>query len=236
MKEFVDREKNLFFTQGLREEEEYNGEEEIDRHAAAPEMLMMTTAAKLKKEIEENPGKYVSPPGSLNLPPLVDKKRCEELIPDFFFGNTPTFDRIHVFQIDANDSETYEGTSIVKPVGANKRDLQECPRGILLNGGLAALDNLRSNGVDLGHTVSFIRQAPWRMKMGAILGHELYVLLLRDGDITGSDDLGAQTRSGEVKLETRTFEKGGVEITEHFYVDPSGKEWTATEPVISEDY
>lgn len=208
------------------------GDEVIEEHAALPEMLKMGTVAQIEKEVKENRDKYISPPGALNLHEGLDKVRIAEDIPDMFFNVACVYDRIYIIQQSEDDNEFYGDGLIVKPAGAAKRDEQSMPRGILIAAGLFALDNLRSHGIDLGHFITFQRLSPYRTKVGTIASHELYVMLLRDADVTGSETLQKQFRSGEVCVDTRTYEvDGGHKVTEHVLKDREGKSWTPTKPV-----
>lgn len=169
--------------------------------------------------------------------PLLERRRIQATMPNGLFKQSTSFDRILIWQLSQDDSETFGDTSIVKPQASQKRAEEEAPRGILVSAGLQALDNLRANGIDLGHVVTFIRHAPWHMRVDNILGHDLYALMLRDGDITGSEDLAKALCSGECRIETReTVHDDGVVVTEHYYVDKEGKAWNPRMPFIGDDY
>ena len=147
------------------------------------------------------------------------------------------FDNVLVAQQSDNpDEECFEGTHIVKPVMSERKEKEEAPRGLLLGAGLSALDALRSNGIDLGHFVNFIRQAPWRMKIATVATYDIYALVLRAGDIKGSEDTMTWLREG--KLQIRTRDEDGVKV--HYYVKKEKGDkftvWNPTEPFLPDDY
>jgi hypothetical protein len=187
---------------------------------------------KAKRIAAELP-KHMSPPGTYSfLGELLDKRRLEYGICDGFFKRTMTFDGVLVQQLNDNpDEDHFEDSMIIKPVAAQNREKEEAPRGLLLNAGLGALDTLRSNGVDLGHIVNFIRQAPWRMKVATIANSDIWALLLRAGDIKGSEDTARLLKEGRLKIEAR-IEDG---VRAHYYM-MDGKIWDPVETFLPDDY
>lgn len=174
---------------------------------------------------------HQTPPGGIpGICPLLEARRFPYKIPNGAFKTQAAFDVCFVHQVSRFESETYGDTQIVMPKTAKKRVDEETPRGILVSAGLQALDHLRSNGIELGHMVSLIRLAPWRMPIDNVLGAELYVLILRTGDITGSEDLRVALAAGKCRIE---FDK---ESRQHIYVDEQGQPWTPTVPFLPEDY
>jgi hypothetical protein len=172
-----------------------------------------------------------TPPGGIpGLCPLLEARRFTHGIPNGAFKTQAAFDVCFVHQVSRFETETYGTTKIVMPKTAKKRVDEETPRGVLVSAGLQALDHLRSNGIDLGHMVSLIRMAPWRMPIDNVLGAEQYVLILRTGDITGSEDLREALAAGKCRIE---FNK---ETRQHIYVDEQGQPWTPTVPFLPEDY
>src|SRR5690349_8585987 len=86
----------------------------------------------------------------LGLGPLVEQKRWRYGIPDeAFFNQCAAFNKVLVSQIPEEESDTYEGTVILKTEVTKKRELVEAPRGVIVSAGLQALDELRSNGIDI---------------------------------------------------------------------------------------
>lgn len=183
------------------------------------------TYDKLAKKLE----KRLSPRGSLGIPELLDDRRLQYGIPDGAFKVQASFDRILVHQIAKNDKETYGDTSILMPQVSQVREREEANRGILVSAGLKALDNLRSNGIDIGHIINFIRLSPWRMPVDCIDGTYLYIMILRDGDIIGSEDLADDLLHGKVSVKN-------VE-GEHVLVSQDGSVLgNPNMPWMSEDY
>jgi len=146
-------------------------------------------------ELERRIRERQSPAGSLGLPSLLDERRLRFAIPDGAFRTQAVFDRILVWQVSDWEGETYGDTMIVMPELAKARTQEAAPRGILISAGQLALDGLRSNGIELGHVVRFIRLAPWRMRVDTIGGQEQHALILRSGDLIGSEDLRDELRS-----------------------------------------
>jgi hypothetical protein len=171
----------------------------------------------------------MSPPGTLRIPRLLDQRRLEYGITDAAFKEQPLFDRVYAYQIDQFEGETFGDTMIIRPDSSKDRDRRSAPRAIIVGAGLAALDALRSNGVDLGHIVSFLRLAPWSKRFDVIGGHEEHLLILRAGDIIGSEDLRAQLESSEV------IER--VENDQHVYVNRgTGAKLAPQMPEMSEEF
>lgn len=178
--------------------------------------------------------KHVSPKGTLNLPPLLDARRLEHGIPDKAFAKSQAaFDRIFIWQIDEHNEETYiEGGTIVRSQAAQDAMKKSANRGILVSAGLSALDTLRSHGFDLGHIVTFMSIQPWKLPLGFIDLIDQKLLMMRDGDLCGSEDLVLALRSGAVKVQV-SVDKDGKRI--HRYVDQEGKIWDPVMPWISDD-
>jgi len=180
---------------------------------------------------------YMAKAGSLNIPPLLEQRRWEYAIPDGAFSIQASFDRILAWQIKPaihdNQKGTFGDTSIIMPAASRDRTEDEAPRAILVSAGLNALDNLRSNGIDIGHIVTFVRLAPWGIPVVSIGGKEKKILILRDGDILGSEDLKANLDSSKCGLDILTHEDGSKE---HRYVDQNGTTWDPTMPNIDPEY
>lgn len=185
-------------------------------------------------KIDEATRALMSPPGALNLPPLLEKRRLEHGIIDAIFTNQPVFDRVFVWQLPSKEGETYlPGGSIVQPDNFRSADDRECPKGIVVGAGLSALDTLRSHGIDLGHVVSIIAVQPWRLPMGHNEKNvAVGVLMLRDGDLVGSDDLALLLRQGKVKFESVVTAEGK---RVHRLVDQDGQPWDPVSPWIPDD-
>lgn len=176
-------------------------------------------------------------PGALGLPELLDKRRIQYGIPDGVFKEHCLFDRIFVYQIRLRQSKMAGDDSRIalSSIGL-RRELESAPYGIIVSAGLPALDKLRSNGVDLGHIVGFIREAPWRKPVEVIDGVEFSILLLRVGDLTGSVDLASMVRYGTCKLHVREIENSdGITTKEHCWIGKDGKILNPSMPFMPAD-
>jgi len=176
-------------------------------------------------------------PGSLGLPKLLDERRIQYAIPDGFFREQACFDRVFLFQVRLSGRETFvdDGKIVLSQMG-KQRELESAPYGILVSAGLPALDQLRSNGIDLGHIVGFIREAPWRKPVDVVDGVEYYNMLLTVGDITGSIDLASALVSGQCAIHGRELTSDdGIVTVEHVYKDREGKLWNPSQPFIPAD-
>lgn len=154
----------------------------------------------------------MSPAGALGLPELLDEARLKWGIPDAAFECRAIFDRIHIFPIDfEGQSETWGSGNIIAPEVVRQRSLQNAHRGILISMGLSAADHCVSHGIELGHIVRTIRNAPHAQECARLKcnGKSMYYLVMRDGDLTGDETLEAELRAGK----TRIIESGG----EHSY-------------------
>ena len=166
--------------------------------------------------------------GSLNLPALLEARRWEFLIPDKAFDHAALYDRILILQLTDSEGETFgEDSTIIMPEITKSRLADEACRGVIVSAGLSALDHLRSNGADLGHVVRFIRNAPWRMKVDRVEGHDIHELVMRDGDLISSEDLAIALRKGQCKV---AYVEG-----QHVFVDAKGNIWKPEMPFIQDD-
>jgi len=185
-------------------------------------------ANRIAQDVQDN---HMSPLGKLGLPKLLDERRMRYGIPDEAFEEQAIFDRIFVWGIEEKheEGETFAGTSIIKPETSEKRILHESTRGVLFSAGLKALDVLRSNGIDLGHIVGVVRLHPWHKVVGVYGGgHEKHKLVLRVGDLVGSEDLGELYRKGRVKT------KYDLTRGQHVFVDDTDFEWDPMDPSVDE--
>lgn len=174
--------------------------------------------------------KAMSPKGKLGLCPLLEARRWVELIPDNAFKTHAVFDRILVMQVDMDKhKETFGDTGILMPDTARARINEQTCRGIIISAGLLALDELRSNGIDLGHYVRFIKNAPWKMQVDTVEGHEVYELVMRSGDLVSDEDLSEALRRGECRIEY------DAASGKHGFVDKKGVQWQPKLPWIAED-
>lgn len=176
--------------------------------------------------------KRQSPAGTYDfLSPLLDRRRIQHVIPEGVFRFHAAYDRIYIYQLGEKDTranETYGDTRILMPQNSRDYKRSETPRGLIVSAGLQAQEVLRGNGMAVGHIVRFIRNAPWAMPVDNIRGKDKHVFVMRDGDITGSEDLMANLKAGKVTMR----EEGG----KFFYVDEEGRQWDPKEPWIPDDF
>jgi hypothetical protein len=153
----------------------------------------------------------MSAPEVLKLPERLEAARQKWGIPDGAFKSQAIYDRILVFPIDAeHEKETYGNSSIHMTDTMKKREQQDGHRGILLSVGLEAADHVFSHGVELGDIVYTIRNAPHARKVATLVeAGPMYILVMRDGDLTDNESLMERIMSGE----TRIVDEGG----EHSY-------------------
>lgn len=155
----------------------------------------------------------MSPPGALNLPPLLEAQRLKYGIPDGAFRSQALFDRIYVFPLDAVDGEEAAKTSggLFKPAVTQLKDKQEGHRGVLLSAGLTAADRLSSHGIGIGHVVMTNKNVPFAHRCENLSDFAMYYLVMRDADLAGSETLMNQLRAGE----RRVVDIGGDHQFEH---------------------
>lgn len=189
-------------------------------------------AERIAKDIKEN---HMSPPGALGLPKILDERRLKYGIPDEAFQAEAAFDRMYVWQIMPKYQETknYGGTLILMPETAQKREKQESCRGIVVSAGLSARDSLKSNGMLVGDIIEFVRFGIFHKQVGSYAGgHSQEILMMRDGDIIGSEDVVERLKTGEVVFKEYEKEPGVFETRAVF----NGREYKAKAPLMDESY
>jgi hypothetical protein len=142
---------------------------------------------------------HMSPPGALGLPPQLEAQRLKYGITDAFFKVQASFDRIFIFPIDAEDGDKNDKTTggIYKPEVTKLRDLQEGNRGVLISAGLTAMDRLMSHGIEIGDVVVTNKNVPFARRCETISNRALHYLVMRDGDLAGSESLMERIRAGQ---------------------------------------
>lgn len=174
-----------------------------------PEVLKEAVAqtAKIKAEM--------SPPGMLGLPELLEKRRLEFGIPDTAFRVQAAHNRVFVHKIEDEmyKNGRYGKDSVIELPETTKKALAtQCPRGIIISAGLSALDTLRDHGMDVGHVVTLLRVAPWRVVYDIIGGEQFAFLVVQDRDIVGSEDTARMLASRQLLRDTVKLE-GGREVS-----------------------
>lgn len=136
---------------------------------------------------------------AMRLPPLLAQRRLEFTIPDGAFAQMPLYDRVLVYQLGEKHFTEKVG-SIFLPETTQERLHDEAPRGVIVGAGLKALDELRSNGCDLGHIVRFVKMAPYRLIVDFVNNKSVTCLVMMSGHIVASEDLEEERRSGTKEL------------------------------------
>lgn len=192
---------------------EHKGEPKVDLSADHVSVM-----ERQKKELRDS----MAAPGALRLPPLLEAHRLRYGIPDGVFRVAPGFDRIFVYPIDPFDGKpTYGNTTILKADSSVKRDLQEGARGVLISAGLTAMDRLMSHGYEPGHVVMTNKNVPFARVVQEFSDFRAYVLVMRDGDLAGSETLEQEFAEGKKKV----VDTGGDEGYCHQIAELVDGEW-----------
>lgn len=145
----------------------------------------------------------MSPPGALRLPELLEAQRLRWGITDGFFKSQASFDRIYVFPLDQfdEDEKFAPGSPILRAKLTKMKDLQEGHRGVLLSAGLTAADRLMSHGIELGHIVNTNKNVPFARRCDRLAdGTDLFYLVMREGDLAGSETLATELQAGKKRI------------------------------------
>ncbi len=152
---------------------------------------------------------------------LQDKKEAHT-IPDCAFSIQSIYDRVLVYQLGVDefkDGKAGAGSLIHIPEATEDREKSECPRGVIVSAGPRALDILKTNGLKLGETAHFLRESPYRIRVGIEAGKPVYLICLTAKDFIGSAELADRIEAGEVSMEYMTDkDKDGDEYCEHRFV------------------
>jgi len=178
----------------------------------------------------------LAPPGSLKLPPLLEEKRLRYEMPDACFKWQASYDRCFAYQVPT-EKENFHGGSIIAPDTTRAYEERVTPKVVIVSAGLRALDNLRSNGIDIGHTVVTNQMVPYRFEVGLGVDNKMAsLLIIRDGDICGSLELMQAIKDGECGIVQRMCKDANAnEFVEHVFKDRGGHLWQPETPWISDD-
>lgn len=151
-----------------------------------------------KKAIRDS----MSPPGALKLPPALEAQRQKYGIPDGVFRAMAGFDRILVYPIDPfDDEQKFSGSSIHKPELTQKKDHAEGYRAVLISAGLTAADRLMGHGYEPGDVVLTNKNVPFARRCQQIPeAGDVWVLVMRDGDLAGNESLQKRIDAGECRI------------------------------------
>lgn len=101
----------------------------------------------------------------------------------------PVYDRLFVWPLDDMSEAKVRGLYVPEQL----KGTYGASRGLLIAGGMKALDQLYSHGLGLGHIVWYARLSPWARKYIDVSGqHIAHVIVLRASEIVGSEDLLAE--------------------------------------------
>lgn len=170
-----------------------------------PRMAMFSPQQIKRMEDEtEAIKKKMSPRGALGLPPRLDARRLEYGITDGAFKIQASFDYILVHQIHMMHfagGKFGEDSLIHLPQSSEKAREFSAPRGIIISAGLKALDELNSNGIELGDIIAFLNLSPWSIEADMIDGKAKHVLIMHAGNIIGSEDTMTRLRRREIYVD-----------------------------------
>lgn len=183
----------------------------------------------------------LAPPGTFNIPKVLDERRLQHLVPDNAFKIQPLYEWCFAYQLareDMEEGETWGNSRIIKTETAKKLGTDESPRCLLISAGLGALDTLASHGIQLGDIVFTVRNAPWAIQIATIGVKRLYVRAFRDADIIAGEDLWKRLASGELVQRTKEVMNDRGEKTgtlAHYYETKDGKPLNPVAPLIPDD-
>ncbi|MEE9393413.1 MAG: hypothetical protein V3W41_13000 [Planctomycetota bacterium] len=200
---------------------------ELDKGVSPAIMAMAGAETEAMRE-------HMSPPGALNLPPLLEARRLEMGLPDDYFTIDAVFQRVFLKQLDPRefDEGRYGTTSLVVIPAVQSRENKEAPRGIIVSAGVDALDCLVSHGMELGHIVTFCEEAPYGIRVGIPGGYEQKVIVIDVGDIIASEDLAVARNAGDLSVVC-----DDEDDNKHKMVKRDGSSWTPIKaPKMSEGY
>jgi hypothetical protein len=136
------------------------------------------------------------------IPELLAKRVNDLEIPPW--PGQATFERVIVYRIpdEGSSSETFAKDGlIVKPETRRETDKERSPRGVVVSAGLAAMDVLVSNGMQLGELVWFAPHVPFRFEVGKRTdGTPWEFYFMNVGDIVLSEDILQRVVDGTIHL------------------------------------
>lgn len=189
-----------------------------ERGEARPELPALFRDVELDKAVQRTKliKEKMSPEGALGLPTKLEAARLKHGIPDGFFRTQAVFDRIFVFPLDPFDQDDkIPGTSLFRPQLTKQKDLQEGYRGVLISAGLTAADRLMSHGIELGDVVMTNKNVPFARRVEQLEGFDMFVLVMRDGDLAGDETQREDIRAGKKRI----VDAGGNEGYQHQLAD-----------------
>lgn len=200
---------------------------ELDKGVSPVVMAMAEAETKAMRE-------HMSPPGTLNLPTLLEARRLEMGLPDDYFTIDAVYQRVFLKQLKPREfgEGKYGTTGILMIPAVESREGKEAPRGVIVSAGIDALDYLISHGMELGHIVQFCEEAPYGIRVGIPGGYEQKVIVIDVGDIIASEDLAVARNAGDLSVVCDDDDGN-----KHKMVKRDGSSWTPIKaPKMSEGY
>lgn len=191
------------------------------------------------QELKQKAMEHISPVGRppCRMPRLLNERRERYMIIDQMFEYPAMYDRILVHQVSMHEGTDTKGGLIVMPESVKQREKDAACLGIIVSAGLQALDELRSNGSDIGHLVAFVQWSVYRLPVFTIAGRDFHLLVLKAGDIVADCDLFRLRKEQNVRIVERELpptvdNPHGSRV--HVHVDENAKAWYPQEPFTSE--
>lgn len=186
---------------------------------------------KRRAEFEREVHKHISDepvmPFSETYTKLVDSRRKQYMLINEFFEYQAVYDRVYVQQVSRYEGDKIGDGLIVMADSTKQREREISCLGIIVSAGLKALDELRSNGMDVGHMVNFVRNAPFRVPVATIAGKDFYLVCIEAGSIMGSCDLASGMRDRTVRTKKIKLDDGSYQ---HVHCDADGNLWQPQDP------
>jgi hypothetical protein len=143
----------------------------------------------------------MSPPGTLNLPDLLERRRWEAGIIDEAFRLFPVGENVFIYQMRVLEGASFAGTHLFAGVGAKEADRYSAGRGVIVSAGLRALDYLWSFGVEPGHIIRVAKLSILRIQLGGhTAGTEEYLMVMNCSECRASTDLGHDIVDGLARI------------------------------------
>ncbi len=195
----------------------------------ASDPMAQRLADDYRREMEHRM-EHVSPLGTMNLPALLDERRVGHAVPDSAFRLGPLFDQVVLWPLeeaDLGDGKISE--HLFAAPSSRSNDELKSPRCLILDAGVLAIDQLRSNGADIGHIVYIIHLNPWWIPCGrSKRGKDWYVRLVTADRVVGSEDFAREKREGKVRIVEDAQGRACIER--------DGKRLSPIQPTPSPDY
>lgn len=132
--------------------------------------------------------------------PLFEERINKYKIPPW--PGQAKFETVIAFQIDTIESETFSGSTLIRPEQTKARQRNTSPRAVVVSAGFRALDYLYSNDILIGDIVWFAKHANYAFEVEIGSGKHTLFCFLHASEIKLSEDSSGRIRRGEVELGT----------------------------------